>query len=61
MEDAELEKVGQQCCTLIGCFVPPEAPATCTDTGTEGADIAVLTALTRGAGRPSVFNAWAQA
>ena len=61
MEDAELEKAGQQCCTLIGCFVPPEAPATCTDTGTEGADIAVLTALTQGAGRPSVCNAWAQA
>lgn len=61
MKDAELEKAGQQCCTLIGCFVPPEEYLplvlaqldAATDTATEGANIAMVTALTLGAGRPS--------
>lgn len=60
MRDAELEKASQQCCMLIGCFVPPEdyLPLVlaqlhaASDTGAEGAGIAVLTALTRGGGRP---------
>lgn len=60
MRDAELEKAVQRCCTIIGCFVPPQdymplvlaqlQPAA--DSATEGAVIAALTAVTRGAGTP---------
>ena len=69
MKDAALEKASQQCYTLIGCFVPlkeylplvlAQADAA-TDTVTEGAHIAVLSALTRGAGRPSALTALAVA
>lgn len=69
MKDAALEKADQQCCTLIGCFVPPEEYLplvvaqlkAAADTATEAAHIAVLIALTLGAGRPFSPTALAQA
>lgn len=69
MKDAELEKAGQQCCTLIGCFVPPEEYLplvlaqldAASDPASEGASIAVLAALTLGAGMPSMCFTLAQA
>ena len=64
MKDAEVEKGVLRCCTLIGCFVPPHEYMplvlaqldAATDTAAEGASIAVLTALTQGAGRPHITH-----
>lgn len=59
MKDAELEKRVVMCCTIIGCFVPnqdymPTVLAQldmAADSASEAASLAVLTALTQGAGK----------